>query len=87
MVYLKNFFIKNPGSKDGDAIGVNNCLVTSLKWFCGFLFTVNNHGNSFLLYTDCYPMPPSKGKQHFCKPLKKTQTTISRKVHDKLSSN
>lgn len=63
--YLKNFFIQNPCSKNCDSIGVYDCRLTSIKWFGGFLFTINNHCHSFLLHADCYPMPPNKASKSF----------------------
>lgn len=62
--YLKNFFIQNSGSKDSDAVGVHNCFVTSVKWFCSFFVTVNNHCNTLFLHTDSYSMPPIKKTQN-----------------------
>lgn len=57
-IYLKSFFIQDPGAKDGYAIGVETGTVTPAQGLGQLLFTVNSYSHSLLLNADAYTMPP-----------------------------
>lgn len=67
--YLKDFFIKDSGAKDSNALCVDDSLVASGKWPGQLFLTVHNDGHTLLLHTDGYTMPSveqgSKGGQKY----------------------
>lgn len=59
--YLKDFFIKYPGSKHYNSFGINDGVGVPEQLLRGLLFTVQNEGDGLLVHTDGHSMPPGTG--------------------------
>lgn len=58
--YHVDFLIQDSGSKDSNAICVDDSLVTSVERPRHLLFTVHNNGDALLLHADSYTVPSAQ---------------------------
>lgn len=69
--YLKDFLIQDSGAKDGDALCVDDGLVTSAERPGHLLLTVHDDGDALLLHAESHAMPSvrrgCRGGQRFSK--------------------
>lgn len=58
--YLKYFIIQNPGAKHDDTVDIYYGVVATVEELRDLLFTVEDQGDIFLVYTDSNSVPPAK---------------------------